>query len=110
MIRGLVAVVLILLVSYGVVKAFPLLRGPYLSLTTPSNYTTLPDGFLTISGVAHNTEALFLNGGPLLIDPEGRFFTTLLLPSGGSILTLTANDRFGRTITEQRTVYVPYQN
>ncbi|HRH24260.1 MAG TPA: hypothetical protein PK109_01560 [Candidatus Paceibacterota bacterium] len=101
------AIVLILLLGYGAVKAFPLVRGPHLQIDTPTNYTTSEDGFTTISGVAHNTEALFLNGGPLLIDPEGRFYETLLLPSGGAILTLTANDRFGRTVTERLQIYVP---
>lgn len=107
MMRILVGSVLILLIGYGTFKALPLLSGPSLSIDVPTNYTTFADGSVTISGVAHNTEALFLNGGPLLIDPEGRFFKTLLLPSGGAILTLTANDRFGRTITERRTIYVP---
>lgn len=105
--KGAAAVVLLLLLGYGAIKAFPLIRGPYITIDFPTNYTTFPDGSVTVSGVAHNTEALFLNGGPLLIDPEGRFFKSLLLPSGGAILTLTANDRFGRTTTEQRTVHVP---
>ena len=107
MTRILVGIVLLLLIGYGAVKAFPLLRGPFIVLDSPTNYTTSENGSVTVSGVAHNTEALFLDGGPLLIDPSGRFFKTLTLPSGGAILTLTANDRFGRTVTEQRTVHVP---
>ena len=107
MTRILVGIVLLLLVGYGGVKAFPLIRGPFIALDSPTNYTTSEDGTIIVSGVAHNTEALFLDGGPLLIDPSGRFFKTLTLPSGGVILTLTANDRFGRTITESRTVHVP---
>lgn len=105
--RYAVGFVLAALLIYGGFKVFPLLRGPHLSLVTPSNYTTSPDGFITVSGIAHNTEALFLNGGTLLIDPEGRFEKRLLLPKGGAILTLTATDRFGRTSTERRTVYIP---
>lgn len=104
--KSAAAIVLILLIGYGAVKAFPLIRGPVIDIDSPINYTTSPDGFITVSGVAHNTEALFLDGGPLLIDPEGRFYTALLLPSGGSILTLTANDRFGRSATERREIYV----
>lgn len=100
------AIVLVLLIGYGAVKAFPLLRGPVIQVDSPISYTSSPDGFITVSGVARNTEALFLDGGPLLIDPEGRFYETLLLPSGGAILTLTANDRFGRTSTERRQIYV----
>ncbi len=107
MTRYLAGGVLIALVLYGGLKAWPLLRGPFIALAIPSEYTSSPDGFVTISGVAHNTEALFLNNGPLLIDPTGRVETTLLLPHGGAILTLTATDRFGRATTERRTVYIP---
>lgn len=107
MLRFAVGIVLVLLIGYGGFKAFPLLRGPSLSIDSPTQYTTSENGFVTVSGVAHNTEALYLDGGVLLIDPDGRFTKTLLLPSGGAILTLTATDRFGRSVTERRTVYIP---
>lgn len=107
MIRIAVGGLLLLLLGYGAVKALPLLAGPSLSIAVPSDYTTFPEGFIKVSGVAHNTEAVFLNGGPVLIDPEGRFDKELWLPSGGSILTFIARDRFGRTVQEQRTVYIP---
>lgn len=107
MTRIAVGIILAILVGYGAIKAVPLLSGPSLSIATPSNYTTSVDGFITVSGVANNTETLLFNGGTLLIDPEGRFEKTLLLPSGGAILEFTATDRFGRTVSERRTVYTP---
>lgn len=107
MLRIAAGIVLFLLVIYGSVKAWPLLQGPDTQWVTPSNYTSSPDGFITVSGVARNTEALYLNNGLLPIDTEGRFSKDLTLPSGGAILTLTARDRFGRTTTEVRTVYSP---
>jgi hypothetical protein len=107
MMRTTVILVLVLLVGYGAIKAFPLLRGPYIELAIPSDYTSSPDGYVVLKGVAHNTEALFLNNGPLLIDPEGGFEKRLLLPRGGAILTLVASDRFGRQTTERRTIYIP---
>jgi hypothetical protein len=106
MVRYAVGILLVALVLYGGAKAWPLIRGPFIAIDIPNDYTSSTDGFITLSGVAHNTEALFLNGGPLLIDPEGRFEKTLLLPKGGAILTLTATDRFERTTTERRTVYI----
>lgn len=107
MARSLVGIVLVILLGYGVVKAWPLISGPELRIESPTAYTSLPDGNITISGVALHTENLSLNGAPLLIDTGGRFAKNLYLPSGGAILTLTATDRFGRSVTEQRTVYVP---
>lgn len=107
MTRTLVGIVLISLVGYGALKAWPIIRGPYLTIVTPNSYTSLTDGIVSVSGVAHNTEALFLNNGVLFIDQKGRFSTELSLPSGGAILTLTAHDRFGRSTTVRRTVYIP---
>jgi hypothetical protein len=105
--RTLVLIVLILLLGYGFIKAWPLLSGPSLSISVPTNYTTSADGFITISGTANHTESVTLNGGPLLIDQQGHFEETLLLPQGGGILTVTATDRFGRSTTQRRTVFVP---
>ena len=101
------AVVLLLIVGYGFIKAAPLIAGPSLSIDTPTSYTSYPDGFVGVEGVARHSEAVFLNGGPLYIDPEGRFSTTLLLPTGGAILSVTATDRFGRSTTERRIVHIP---
>jgi hypothetical protein len=107
MLRTGAALVLILLILYGGWKAWPLIRGPRIVIDSPIDYTSYPNGLITVSGVAHNTEALFLDGGPLPIDPEGHFTKQIYFPSGGSILTFTARDRFGRTETETRTVYIP---
>jgi uncharacterized protein YfaP (DUF2135 family) len=105
--KGAIAVVLLLLVGYGLLEARHLLSGPSLSIDIPSNYTTFPDGFVTLSGTTNNTQTLIVNGGLLPIDEEGRFEKTLVLAQGGSILSLTATDRFGRSVTERRTIFIP---
>jgi hypothetical protein len=48
-----------------------------------------------------------LDGSPLLIDEKGHFSTELVLPVGGAILSLTATDRFGKTESVRRTIFVP---
>ena len=103
-IRLLASFILVLVFGYGFVKAWPLLRGPEIQLSSPTKSQTTPDGFITISGKALHTQALALNGGTLLIDEQGNFSTTVLLPTGGSILTLTATDRFGRSTSLRRNV------
>jgi hypothetical protein len=100
-------IAILALIGYGGIKAWPMIRGPFIELSSPLSYSTAPDGAVTLSGMATHTETLSLNGGLLLMDQEGRFLTTLLLPSGGAILSLTATDRFGRSTTVQRVVYIP---
>jgi hypothetical protein len=107
MIRTLAAITLTLLAGYGVVKAAPLLLGPSIKIDSPAMHASVSDGFMTISGRAVHTQELTLNGAPFLIDESGRFETTLLLPKGGAILTLSATDRFGRHVSAERSVFVP---
>jgi len=99
------ALLLALVVGYGLIKAWPLVRGPYIRLN--SEVVGATPGVVTFSGRAHNTETLTLNGGILLIDGEGDFTKTLTLPPGGVILSLTATDRFGRSVYERRAVWAP---
>lgn len=104
--RSIAAIFLVVLAGYGVIAAWPLLSGPSLSIASPMSFELLPDGRARIEGVAKHTETLWLNGAPLLMDESGHFSTSLTLPSGGAILSLTATDRFGREITERRSVFV----
>jgi hypothetical protein len=97
-------ILLVLVISYGLVKAFPLIRGPEIVV---SELSTSPEGLTVLSGTAVHTEKLTMNGGTLLIDGTGRFQTTLTLPRGGAILRLTATDRFGRSRTLEQVVVTP---
>ena len=98
---------LLLLVSYGVFKAVPIISGPSIALASPTASESFESGIVTISGVATHTVNLYLNGAILPIDNEGKFSTSLTLPRGGAILSLTATDRFGKTQSLRRSVFVP---
>lgn len=102
-----IGLVLLILLGYGGFKALPLLEGPTLVVTSPKEGETFADGFVRIQGTALHTENLALNGGTLLIDESGHFSTVLVVAHGGAILSLTATDRFGKTETVRRTIFVP---
>jgi hypothetical protein len=107
MTRQLLAITLIIFLGYGAFKLFPLVAGPALSLTSPTDFGTYADGTVLVEGRASRVATLTLNGAPLLRDKEGKFSSTLTFPRGGSILTLIATDRFGKTVSEKRTVFIP---
>lgn len=106
-VRPIIAVILVILLSYGIFKAIPLLVGPEIQLTSPKDGQSFPDGFVEVRGTSIHTDKLQLDGGTLLIDEKGAFSTTLVLPHGSAILSLTATDRFGKTETVTRSVFVP---
>lgn len=107
MLRIAILSVLVLLLGYGAFKAAPLLEGPHIVLESPVDGASFPDGFIPVQGTASHTENLSLNGTPLLIDEKGHFSTSLVLPHGGAILSLTATDRFGKSESVSRTILVP---
>ncbi len=107
MIRSLIALVLLIIVGYGLIEAWPLVAGPSLAIVSPLQDAPYPNGIVSIQGEAARAAALTVNGAPVLHDQNGGFSSMLTFPRGGSILTFVATDRFGRTITETRNIYVP---
>ena len=73
--RSAIAIVLLILVGYGVVEAIPLVSGPSLTLTSPTDGATIANGLVTIAGHARRVNALSLDGAPLLTDEHGDFST-----------------------------------
>lgn len=110
MTKYFISAVLLILVAYGLIEAWPLLNGPVLYINSPTNNAPFPSGIVNVIGRAERASAIVLNGAPLLHDQNGGFSSTLTFPRGGSILTFTATDRFGRTVTETRSIFVPFEN
>ena len=108
MIKYLLLAALLALAGYGLMKAWPLIAGPSLSIVSPGNNGTFPDGIVAIEGAAPRAAELTLNGALLLHKENGAFSTVLTFPAGGSILTFAATDRFGRTVTATRAIFVPF--
>ena len=107
MTRYVIGIVLFFILGYGLIRAWPLLEGPSLSVESPRDGAPFPGGIVTIRGTAERASLLTLNGAVLLHDQNGGFSSTLTFPRGGSILTFVATDRFGRTITATRNIVVP---
>ncbi|MEK7086321.1 MAG: hypothetical protein AAB709_01975 [Patescibacteria group bacterium] len=106
----LLAAVLFILIWYGLMEAWPLLAGPSLSIESPQDGAPFSDGIVEIRGTALRVALLTLNGASVLHDEQGLFKTTLTFPRGASILTIIATDRFGRTVTATRSIFVPATN
>lgn len=107
MTKYLISAVLFVLISYGLIEAWPLLAGPSLSIISPANNSTFMDGIVNVNGRVVRAATITLNGMLLLHDQRGNFSSTLTFPRGGSILTFVATDRFGRKVTETRSILVP---
>ncbi|HVB20210.1 MAG TPA: hypothetical protein VNF51_02950 [Candidatus Paceibacterota bacterium] len=107
MIRYLIGAVLIIGALYGSMEAWPLLAGPELVVDSPVDNATFPGGIVSVQGQAVRAAELTVDGATVLHDQNGNFLSTLTFPQGGSILTFVATDRFGRTVTVTRSIFVP---
>ena len=107
MTRYLLLALLAVLIGYGLIEARALILGPTLSISSPQNNGSYPGGIVDVSGHASRTASLSIDSLPVLPDQNGSFSSTLTFPKGSSILTFVAADRFGRTITKTRTIFVP---
>ncbi len=71
-------------------------QGVVLSVTGVTDGETVTDGTLHISGTAKNASSLSLDDRPIVIDLAGSFEEQLLLEPGYNIISMKAEDRFGK--------------
>ncbi|HQU07505.1 MAG: hypothetical protein B7X04_00280 [Parcubacteria group bacterium 21-54-25] len=103
--RAALIALLTLAGSYTLFETHAVLVGPELVIDSPQNGTTTADGFVAVTGHVARVVAFSIDGKTILPDKNGSFSETLVLPRGGSILTLRAADRFGHTVTKSRTIF-----
>lgn len=95
------------IVLYINFQARNLISGPEITLSHELP-TIQHERMITIEGTAKNIVALTLNGKQIHTDEHGVFARPVVLENGYTILTLTAEDRYGRTVSFQRAfVYEP---
>lgn len=95
-----------LLVWYVHFQARNLLAGPSIALDD-THGVLHHERSITLTGTAHNIVRLTLNGREIHTNEAGAFREVLVLENGYTIMTLEAQDRFGRTTTHtEEYVYV----
>ncbi|PIR84832.1 hypothetical protein COU16_00385 [Candidatus Kaiserbacteria bacterium CG10_big_fil_rev_8_21_14_0_10_47_16] len=96
-----------LAIWYAHFQARSLLAGPQIFLDTPVQ-TVQGNQIIPVRGHAENITKITLNGTTIHTDESGYFNTLLTLPAGYTIMTIHAEDRYGReTSFSQSLVYNP---
>jgi len=89
------------IVWYALFQARHIIDGPKISLTSPSE-NIHSEKVIYLEGSTENITFLKLNGKNIHIDEGGIFKEQLVLENGYTIMTLTAEDRFGRATSLSR--------
>ncbi len=103
-ILGLVVIV----IGYGAFRAYPLLIGPTITVTTPTDGDYVATSTFEISGTVTRATKITLQGRPITIDDQGHFTETLVASPPYTILVLVATDKYGATETKTLRV-VPHE-
>jgi hypothetical protein len=92
---------LAIIFSYGVFEIWNYATGPKITITSPTNGSVVNESLITISGQTRNAQKITLNDRPIVVNENGDFSEKMLLSYDYNVLTLKAEDRFGK-IAEQK--------
>jgi hypothetical protein len=103
--KSIIKILIIILVitaiaGYSFFQARNIIRGPQISLVSPSNGTTVTEQAVEIQGSAKNISYITLNDRRIFVDKDGMFNEELLLAPGYNIWKLEAKDKFGRIVSK----------
>ena len=87
-------IIILIIGVYSFYQARKLIAGPEINIKSPENGATVSQPLVDITGTASNIKDISLDDRPIFIDQQGNFDEKLLLPSGYTIITLKAHDRF----------------
>lgn len=88
----------ILALAFVLFQARYLLLGPQVTLIDPPTIQQ-NERQITLTGTARNISHLWLNDRQIYTDQTGTFTETVVLENGYTVITLRAEDRYGRTAT-----------
>jgi len=77
-------------------RIIPIIRGSEITLNIPHD-SEVSQPIIALSGSAHDTKKLSINGSPILLSPTGTFERTVLLHPGYNTITLDTVDKIGHT-------------
>lgn len=96
----LFSLLLLTALSYGGWRAYPLIAGPNVVITSPKNDDVLPSGTFSITGKASRVKNIEVQGRPIPIDQDGNFTEILVSQSPYTILVIKATDFYDKTVVK----------
>jgi len=90
------AILLVAILGYTYFQMQNLVTGPVINISEPQNGATLTSSRIEVIGTTENISGINLNDRQIFIDESGAFKEKLLLSPGYNIITLRAEDKFGR--------------
>ncbi len=93
-------------VFYIVFQVSAINKTPGLQITQPVAGVVIRDSVVTVTGQTDPGTAVAINGQNVFVDTEGKFSTTLGVSAGQKELSVTAQNKYGKTIVQKVAVIV----
>jgi hypothetical protein len=106
--KFLVGLLVIIALCYGGFRAYPLIKGPEITIYSPQEGDIVASSSFEVSGKVSKVREITLQGRPIPIDVDGHFKELLVASPPYTILVLTATDFYGNSITKTVSV-IPEQ-
>lgn len=100
-----VSLIVIAGLLYGLFQAQGMLRGPVVSVTHPTNGSTLSSPLVEVTGTAENIAYITLNGEQIFTNQFGEFREKLIAAPGQNTLVVSVKDKFNRSKEERIELY-----
>jgi len=92
-----IILLLIVAVSYGAFKTFPLVLGPSITIYNPRDGDTVARTTFELSGQVTRVKEITINGRPIPIGTDGHFTEILTAQAPFTVLVIVATDFYGKT-------------
>ncbi len=102
----LFSLLLLIALSYGGWRAYPLVAGPSVIISSPKDGEVIPLGTFTMTGKASRVKNIEIQGRSIPIDQDGNFSEILVSQSPYTILVVKATDFYDKTIVKTIRVVV----
>lgn len=96
----LIGGLILLSLLYGLFKAYPLIRGPSITIYNPQDGDTVASSSFELSGLALRAKEITVQGRLIPIGTDGHFTELLVANPPYTILVISATDYYGKTVTK----------
>lgn len=96
-----VVFLIILAITYGGFRAYPLIRGPQITVYSPNEGDTVASTTFEVSGKVTRVKEITIQGRQIPVDEEGHFKELLVADTPYTIIIMTAMDSYGKRITKR---------
>jgi len=102
----LIGVLFVFIIGYSYYKTKDLIGGVKLTVAGIEHGETVSNPLIELSGTARRAIHVRINGREIFIDSEGIFRDSLLLLPGYNIITIEAQNKFGKEVQKTFEVFL----